>query len=157
MMRFAGIKTAVGAVVFASVLTVPTLSPQASAQPLDTESVLTYPSALARLVGMTDVSEKNKTRALRDLGFDRDERCYFVKRTASSAKWVGVGFTDYAVGRYAKCRPFDAWIIAVKERGKYNRVVDDNLRNSCRRFELDLFRAGASVGVVRDLRAAKGC
>lgn len=123
----------------------------------DGAGVRPHASVFARFAGLIDVSERSKARVLRDLGFDRDARCYFVKRTASSAKWVAAGFTDYATGRYEKCRPFDAWIIAVNERGKFNRVVTDNLRNSCRTFELDLFRAGASMGVVRDLRAAKGC
>ena len=111
----------------------------------------------AAATGVVEIRGRVKSRALRDLDFRRDPRCYTVVRSTHSKKWLMIGFSSWATGRYAKCRPFDANVIAAKRDGEYQWVVTDNLRNSCKTFELDLFRAGAPGKVVQDLRAAKGC
>jgi len=107
--------------------------------------------------GVVAINGRAKSRALRDLEFYRDPRCYIVLRSIHSDKWLMVGFSPFATGRFRKCHPFDAIVIAAQRGGVYQWVVTDTLRNGCKAFELDLFRAGAPFSVVQDLREAKGC
>ena len=110
-----------------------------------------------RIAGLTLVRGREKTQALRQVDFTRDPRCYVVFSANSNAKWILIGFSEFAVSRYQKCEPFDGVVIATIRGGQFRRVAIDNLRNPCRVLAANLTRAGAPTTVVRDMLSIKGC
>lgn len=110
-----------------------------------------------RIPGLTLVRGREKARALRQVEFTRDPRCYVVFSADSNAKWIMIGFSEFAVSRYQKCEPFDGVVIATIREGQFRRVAVDNLRNPCRVFAANLTRAGAPTSVVQDMLSIKGC